>query len=132
MLKQTMILLGLTITAAFFLIGCGGNTSSVPTESINPNRAKGTGSVTLVSASSPAVIEVYDPEGLVSITVRDSAGGRLYLFAGKDFPRGATKVQVTLQNFGQVAWHWVSFVDMQWSVDSAWRIYPNGSIEKLY
>ena len=142
MLKRTFTLVGLTITlgALLLALGCSGsNTNPVATpfpvaepDGKLPNRAPGNGSVTLVSTSSPAVIEVKDPDKIVSITIRDSAGGRRYLFAGRDFPRGATSVQVTLSNFGQVAWHMVMFVDYQWSFDSAWKIYPNGTVEKIY
>ena len=134
MLKRTMVLLSLTITigALLLVVGCGGHNNTMPSiENSVPSRMPGNGSVTLLSSGSPAVIQVYDPDGLASITVRDSAGGRLYLFTGKDFPKGATTVKITLKNFGQVSWHWVAFVDMQWSADSAWKIYPNGEIVKL-
>jgi len=141
MLKRTFTLVGLTITlgALLLALGCSGsnnNPVTTPFPVAEPDgklfsRAPGNGSVTLVSGSSPAVIEVYDPDKLASITVRDSAGGRLYLFAGRDFPKGATTVRITLSNFGQVDWHWVAFVDFQWSADSAWYIYKNGQVVKI-
>jgi hypothetical protein len=141
MLKRTITLLSLTITVGALLLtlGCGGsnnNPVTTPFPVAEPDgklvsRAPGNGSVRLISASSPAVIEVSDPDKLASITVRDSAGGRLYLFAGRDFPKGATTVQITLPNFGQVDWHWVAFVDFQWSADSAWYVYKDGQVVRI-
>jgi len=141
MLKRTITLVGLTITlgALLLALGCSGSNTNPATTPFPiaepdgklPSRAPGNGSVRLVSSSSPAVIEVYDPDKICTITIRDSNDGRLYLFAGRDFPRNSTTVYVTLKNFGQVDYHLVMFVDYQWSFDSVWKIDRNGQVVKL-
>ena len=136
MLKRTMILLGLTITvgALLLVVGCGGSRNPV----INNDEAsrffgKSNGSVTLVSRSSPAVIEVYDPVGLWTISVQacpDSLGFSLFLVAGKDFPNGATSVRITLPKFDEAAYHTVAIVNRKWG-QGTWKINPDGSIIRL-
>ncbi len=130
MLKRTQILLGLTIAASIvaslFLVGCGGHSSTMPSVSggsNEPSRGWRDATVTLVSASSPAVVKVTDPDGIVSITVRDSNGGRAYYF-----PKGAKEFQFQLANFGQVAWHVVGIVDGRLGGDSTWIIFPDGRV----
>ncbi len=128
MLKRTMILLGLTITvgALLLVVGCGGHNRTMPFVSggsNEPSRGWRDAQVTLVSASSPAVVKVTDPDGLLSITVRDSAGGRAYYF-----PNKATEFQFQLANFGQVAWHLIGIVDGRGGVDSTWVIYSDGRV----
>jgi len=127
------MLLGLTITvgALLLVVGCGGSNSTMPTvsESSNgPSRLWGDAQVTLVSASSPAVVKVTEPvDGISSITVRDSNYGRKYY----RLPNKPTEFQFTLENFGQVAWHWIGIVDGGSRADSSWMIYPDGRVVRL-
>ncbi|MFA0749577.1 hypothetical protein [Fervidibacter sp.] len=136
MLKRTITLLGLTITVGALLltIGCGGSNSNPVTDSFVqegnlPSRIQGTAQVTLVSASSPAVVRVEETangEGIASITVRDSAGGRAYYF-----PKGAKSFEFTLPNFGSVAWHWILVADTNNALDSIWILYSDGRLIRV-
>jgi len=133
MLKRTITLVGLTITlgALLLALGCSGANSNDSFAQGNnlPSRLQGTAKVTLVSASSPAVVrveETADGEGIASITVRDSAGGRAYYF-----PKGAKSFEFTLQNFGSVAWHWILVADTNNALDSTWILYSNGRLVRV-
>jgi len=127
MLKRTITLLGLTITVGALLltIGCGGSNSNpvAPVSSDQPSRGWRDSNVELLSHSSPAVVKVTDPDGILSITVRDSAGGRAYYF-----PRGATEFQFQLNNFGQVNFHVIGICDGGYRIDSSWIIYKDGTV----
>jgi len=137
MLKRTMMLLGLTITvgALLLVVGCGGanNPTNPSTDGASRVFGKSNGSVTLVSQSSPAVIEVYDPAGLWTISVQacpDSLGFNLFLVAGKDFPDGATSVRITLPKFSEAMYHTVAIWNKAWG-RGTWKINPDGSIVRL-
>ena len=132
MLKRTITLVGLTITLGALLValGCSGSNNPIADPSAQgnnlPSRLRGTAQVTLVSASSPAVVrveETADGEGIASITVRDSAGGRAYYF-----PKGAKSFEFTLPNFGSVAWHWIIVADTNNAFDSSWLLYRDGRL----
>ena len=133
MLKRTITLVGLTITlgALLLALGCSGSNNNPIADSSAqgnnlPSRLRGTAQVTLVSASSPAVVrveETADGEGIASITVRDSAGGRAYYF-----PKGAKSFEFTLPNFGSVAWHWIIVADTNNAFDSSWLLYRDGRL----
>ncbi len=138
MLKRTMILLGLTITvgALLLVVGCGGHNSNPVTNENGTSRfwgGKSNGSVTLISQSSPAVVEVYDPVGLWTISVQacpDSLGFRLFLVAGRDFPQNATSVRITLPKFSEAMYHTIAIVNKNWG-RGTWKINPDGSIVRL-
>jgi len=132
MLKRTMMLLGLTITvgALLLVVGCGGSNSTMPavSESSNgPSRLWGDAQVTL--EPNPGVVTVTEQkDGIRSIIVRDSNGGRDYY----SLPNKPTQFQFTLKNFGQVAWHAVNIIDGGSRVDSIWIIYPDGTIKRFW
>ncbi|MCX7642592.1 MAG: hypothetical protein N2116_02110 [Armatimonadetes bacterium] len=138
MLKRTMILLGLTtiVSALLLVAGCGGSNSNPISNDDGTSRflfGKSNGNVTLVSQSSPTVVEVYDPDGLWTISVQacpDSLGFRLFLVAGKDFPNGATSVRITLPKFSEAMYHTVALVNRKWG-QGTWKINPDGSIVRL-
>ncbi len=131
MLKRTMSLLGLTITvgALLLMLGCGGsNNNPVAPElsSDQPSRLWGDAQVSL-SVGSPAIVTVREPvDGIMSITVRDSNGGRWYYF-----PKGATEFQFTLVTFGKAAYHVIGVVDMGSRADSTWIIYKDGRVVRF-
>jgi hypothetical protein len=131
MLKRTITLLGLTITVGVLLLtlGCGGSNSNpvAPVSSDQPSRGWRDSNVELLSHSSPAVVKVTDPDGILSITVRDSAGGRAYYFPG-----GAPEFQFQLNNFGQVNWYVIGIVDGRNCADSTWIILKNGTDYTVY
>ena len=131
MLKRTFTLVGLTITLGALLValGCSGsNTNPVaPMSSEQPSRGWRDSNVELLSHSSPAVVKVTDPDGILSITVRDSAGGRAYYFPG-----GATEFQFQLNNFGQVNWYVIGVVDGGNRADSTWIILKNATDYIVY
>jgi len=131
MLKRTFTLVGLTITLGALLValGCSGsNTNPVaPMSSEQPSRGWRDSNVELLSHSSPAVVKVTDPDGILSITVRDSAGGRAYYFPG-----GAKEFQFQLNNFGQVNWYVIGVVDGGNRADSTWIILKNATDYIVY
>ncbi len=128
MLTRWHLLLGSTILlGALLLVGCGGHNSNPVTPSVEttaPSRVRGTANVTLVHAS-PVKVVVEEPEGIASITVRDSNLGRAYYF-----PKGATRFEFPLSNFGSVNWHIIGIVDMNNAVDSTWVIFKDGRVVK--
>ncbi|MCS7264315.1 MAG: hypothetical protein NZ805_05725 [Armatimonadetes bacterium] len=137
MLKRTMILLGLTtiVSALLLIAGCGGSNSNPIGNDDGTSRLFGrsNGSVTLISQSSPAVVEVYDPDGLWTISVQacpDSLGFRLFLVAGRDFPNGATSVRINLPKFSEAMYHTVALVNRKWG-QGTWKINPDGGIVRL-
>ncbi len=129
MLTRWHLLLGSTfVLGALLLVGCGGHNSNPTTPSVEntaPSRLRGTANVTLVHAS-PVKVVVEEPEGIASITVRDSNLGRAYYF-----PKGATRFEFPLPNFGSVNWHVILIADKNNALDSTWMIYKNGQVVRV-
>jgi len=129
-LKRTITLVGLTLTVGALLLalGCSGakdNPVNNPVASDQTSRGWKDATVTLVSASSPALVRVEDPDGILSITVRDSNGGRAYYF-----PKGATVFEFQLANFGKVDYHVIGIVDGGYRADSTWIIFRDGTVSR--
>jgi len=127
MLKRTMMLLSLTITvgALLLVVGCGGSNSTMPTvseSSSGPSRGWKDSQLTLNREHNPVTATLEDPDGILSITVRDSNGSRV-IYA----PRGSKTFTFPLPNFGKVSYV-VGLIDGGVRVDSIWVIYEDGTV----